>query len=174
MNTTGPYWWQVNIGPCNGLVPPSNKPQPQPVLIQIYSPHGIARPQWVNSLWHSGIVTPYGDRDLSQHWLKKWLVAWLHQAITRTYVDLSSSDIHIMAISQEMPQPSFTKIRFKITFLKFHPNFPEANVLISRLLMTWQHKKPSNGSWCIGIKGEMSGTVCVTFTWDIYIYMSCL
>ena len=29
----------------------------------------------------------------------------------------------------------------------------------------------SNGSWCIGIKGEMSGTVCVTFTWDIYIYI---
>ena len=28
----------------------------------------------------------------------------------------------------------------------------------------------SNGSWCIGIKGEMSGTVCVTFTWEIYIY----
>ena len=34
--------------------------------------------------------------------------------------------------------------------------------------------RTSNGSWCIGIKGEMSGTVCVTFTWDIYIYMSCL
>ena len=31
-------------------------------------------------------------------------------------------------------------------------------------------KETSNGSWCIGIKGEMSGTVCVTFTWDIYIY----
>ena len=29
----------------------------------------------------------------------------------------------------------------------------------------------SNGSWCIGIKGEMSGTVCVTFTRDIYIYI---
>ena len=41
----------------------------------------------------------------------------------------------------------------------------------------WRHcneKMTSNGSWCIGIKGEMSGTVCVTFTWDIYIYMSCL
>ena len=37
-----------------------------------------------------------------------------------------------------------------------------------------QKRKTSNGSWCIGIKGEMSGTVCVTFTWDIYIYMSCL
>ena len=38
----------------------------------------------------------------------------------------------------------------------------------------WQHvitKATSNGSWCIGIKGEMSGTVCVTFTWDIYIYI---
>ena len=38
-----------------------------------------------------------------------------------------------------------------------------------------QKMKTSNGSWCMGIKGEMSGTVCVTFTWDmyIYIYMSC-
>ena len=29
----------------------------------------------------------------------------------------------------------------------------------------------SNMSWCMGIKGEMSGTVCVTFTWDMYIYI---
>ena len=29
----------------------------------------------------------------------------------------------------------------------------------------------SNGSWCMGIKGEMSGTVCVTFAWDMYIYI---
>ena len=30
----------------------------------------------------------------------------------------------------------------------------------------------SNGSWCIGIKGEMSGTVCVTFTWVcVYIWV---
>ena len=35
-----------------------------------------------------------------------------------------------------------------------------------------QSTPTSNGSWCIGIKGEMSGTVCVTFTWDIYIYMN--
>ena len=40
-------------------------------------------------------------------------------------------------------------------------------------LVTPNHQT-SNGSWCIGIKGEMSSTVCVTFTWDIYIYMSCL
>ena len=30
--------------------------------------------------------------------------------------------------------------------------------------------RTSNGSWCMGIKGEMSGTVCVTFTWYMYIY----
>ena len=36
----------------------------------------------------------------------------------------------------------------------------------------WTCKEaPSNGSWCMGIKGEMSGTVCVTFTWDMYIYI---
>ena len=28
----------------------------------------------------------------------------------------------------------------------------------------------SNWSWCMGIKGEMSGTVCVTFTWYMYVY----
>ena len=49
-----------------------------------------------------------------------------------------------------------------------------------KTLVIWAHDPnelnvwTSNGSWCIGIKGEMSGTVCVTFTWDIYIYMSCL
>ena len=43
------------------------------------------------------------------------------------------SDIHIRAISQEMPQPSVTKIRLKITYLKFHSNFPGANELIENL-----------------------------------------
>ena len=33
-----------------------------------------------------------------------------------------------------------------------------------------QQQVTSNGSWCMGIKGEMSGTVCVTFTWYMYIY----
>ena len=32
------------------------------------------------------------------------------------------------------------------------------------------NRKTSNGSWCMGNKGEMSGTVCVAFTWDMYIY----
>ena len=35
MNTTGPYWWLVNIGSGNGLVSSGNKPIPEPVLTKI-------------------------------------------------------------------------------------------------------------------------------------------
>ena len=86
----------------------------------------------LDELTHWGLVTPYGDRDLGQHWLRKWLVAWRHQAITWTNVDWSSvksSGIHIRSISQEMPQPSITKICLKIRYLKYHSNFPGTNEL---------------------------------------------
>ena len=91
--------------------------------IQISAPEGLT---------HCGLVTPYGYRDLGQHWLRQWLVAWGYQAITWTYVDFSwlkSSDIHIRAISQEMPQPSITNVHLKITYLKFYWNSPGANEL---------------------------------------------
>ena len=77
-------------------------------------------------------MTPYGDRNWGQHWLKQWLVAWRHQAITWTNVDWSSvksNDIHIRVISQEMPQPSITRICF--TYLKFDSNVPGANAFFS-------------------------------------------
>ena len=37
-----------------------------------------------------GLMMLYGDIDWSQHWLRWWLVAWWHRAITLTNVDLSS------------------------------------------------------------------------------------
>ena len=49
----------------------------------------------------------------------------------------SPSDIHSRAISQEMPQPSITKIRLKITYLTFHSHFPGANAL-----------SQYHGCWC--------------------------
>ena len=58
--------------------------------------------------------------------------AWWHQAITWTNVDLSSvrsSDIHLRASSQEIPQPSITKINWKIKYLKCHSNFSGVNEL---------------------------------------------
>ena len=61
------------------------------------------QPSW--SLTHCGLVTPYGDTYLGQHWLRLWLVAWWHQAITWTNIDLSSErpgDIHLRSIWQEI------------------------------------------------------------------------
>ena len=46
MNFRRPPWWLVNIGSGNGLVPPGNKPLPEPLLTQVY---GITRPQCLMS-----------------------------------------------------------------------------------------------------------------------------
>ena len=81
-------------------------------------------------LTHCGLVTLYGDINLGQHWLREWLVAWWHQAITWTNVHLSSirsSAIHLTAILQEIPQPSGTELSLIITYLKFCSNLPGAN-----------------------------------------------
>ena len=52
---------------------------------------------------HCGLMMPYADIDLGQHWLRWWLFAWRHRVITRTNVELASvrsSDIHLRVISQ--------------------------------------------------------------------------
>ena len=65
----------------------------------------FARSNWsliMKELTLLGPVTPFGDIDLGQHWLRLWLAAWWHQAITWTNVDLSSvrsCGIHLRAIS---------------------------------------------------------------------------
>ena len=67
-------------------------------------------------------MKPCGNWDLGQHWLRLWLVAWRHQAITWTNVELlwvRSIGIHLSSIKQEILQPSITEISWKITFLKF-------------------------------------------------------
>ena len=61
----------------------------------------ISQGQMRYPLTHWGLVMPHGDRELSQLWLRQWLVAWRHQAITWTNVNLSSvtfSDIHLRAL----------------------------------------------------------------------------
>ena len=55
-----------------------------------------------------------------------------------------------------------------ITLVTNHPYYCPSTCCGS--LRTWYIYHTSNGSWCMGIKGEMSGTVCVTFTWYMYIY----
>ena len=55
---------------------------------------------------------------------------------------MKSSDIHIRAISQEMPHPSIIKIRLKSTYLKFHSNFPGAKELTSFSCDIWRPLLP--------------------------------
>ena len=49
---TWPHWWYVNIGSGKGLVLPSNKLLPEPMLTHSMSPFRITRPQWVNYIQH--------------------------------------------------------------------------------------------------------------------------
>ena len=42
-----------------------------------------------NGLTCYGLLTPYGEINLGQHWLAQWLVACLHQAISWSLIDLS-------------------------------------------------------------------------------------
>ena len=77
-------------------------------------------------------MTPYGDIDLGQHWLRWWLDAWRYQTITWTNVDLSSVRsciIHLRTLSKEALKVPISKASLKIEFLKLHPNLPGANEL---------------------------------------------
>ena len=62
------------------------------------------------------------------------LTAPCHYLNNVDWSSVKSSDIRIRAISQQMPQPSITKICLKITCLKFHSNFPRPNELIYRVV----------------------------------------
>ena len=92
-----------------------------------------------------GLVTPYGDSDLGKHWLRQWLVAWRHQAITWTHVDLSSEGfcgILQRTVSQELLKVSIQDMSLKKTFWKLFSNLPEANEL--------NHRQQVHGTWkCI-------------------------
>ena len=96
---------------------------------------GLSQPtQWLkfcsqtkSGLTHWGIMTHYGDIDLGQHWPRLRLVVSRQKSITWTNIDLlsvRSSDIPLRAISQEIPQPSTTKISLKITYQTFYSNLP--------------------------------------------------
>ena len=73
---------------------------------------------------HYGLVTPYDHIDLAQHWFRKWLVAWRHQAITWTNGDSSLvcfCGIHPRAISQQVPKLLFLTICVNIINSKLQP-----------------------------------------------------
>ena len=61
-------------------------------------------------------MIPHGNTNMGQHWLRQWLVAWWHKAITWANVDVSSvgfSNIHLVSISQHIHQQLIPKIDLK-------------------------------------------------------------
>ena len=81
----------------------------------------IWREIWVNTGSSNGLL-PDGTKPLPEP------IDWL------TNVDWSSvksSDNHLRAISQKLPQPSISKISLKITYVKFNSNLPGDNDYLS-------------------------------------------
>ena len=76
-------------------------------------------------LTHCGLVALYSDINLGQHyWLREWLGAIRHHAITWTNVDISSvgsCTIHLKGIVPERVRKLITTTHLKITLLKSKP-----------------------------------------------------
>ena len=73
MNISWLYWWSVNIGSGNGLVPSGNKPLPEPILTQIS-----------DTIW--------------RHW--QW-VNLIMLGLFQCYVTLVAADIHYLLFVAE-------------------------------------------------------------------------
>ena len=113
---------------------------------------------------HCGLWTPYGDRYLGQHWLREWLVARRHQAITWTNVDLSSvrsCSIHRKALSWEDLKIAINKTRLKITFLESYSDLPGANELTYEL-----HYDSERG--CCACSPILCLSHAVTMKWNAF------
>ena len=80
-------------------------------------------------LIHYYLVLLYGDIAQGQHWLRWWLVAWRHQAITWTNVVFSLvmiSGVYLRVISQQLSQGTvvynkFENILFKLSVTSTSP-----------------------------------------------------
>ena len=108
-------------------------------ITTIFKKMGLKKP-FTGWPFHSGLswclLTSYGDVDLGHHWLKQWFVAWLHQGITWTNVDMWDSVAFTMGlfyqhgltlitayISNHMPNKEWNEIAYlqtaTVALLKF-------------------------------------------------------
>ena len=71
------------------------------------SPSADCQAKWLSGqlLTHCGLAPPYGNKELGQYELMYWLVAWRHQTIARTNVDLSI----IRELKRQPPVDNFTR-----------------------------------------------------------------
>ena len=83
---------------------------------------------------------PYDGRDLDQHWFWQWLIAWWHQAITWTNVNLPSEvfcGIHLRASSQ-VHMNLINNMYSEITILKLLPDLPGG---ANKVTLKWHENK---------------------------------
>ena len=122
------------------------------------SPYGVTRPQWVNELllescW--GTYYSYGNDDKDNDSIRSQFCTchdgWAVVICTKLWSDWV--------------------VRIQIKARRIFTRFQQwAQTLFVKWFAGPTNEETSNGSWCMGIKGEMSGAVCVTFTWYMYIY----
>ena len=84
----------------------------------------------VNSLWPSDTIWRQRSGSTLAQVMACCLTAPSHYLNQCWLIISEIQDIHIGELSQEMPQPSITKMCLKITCLRIHSNFPGANELI--------------------------------------------
>ena len=75
---------------------------------------------------------------------------------------MRSSDIHLRASSQEIPQPSITEIICKINYLKFHSNFPGANELTTTVPVPLSRPSPYILTSVVGTQSAYPSLAAVT------------
>ena len=95
------------------------------------------------SLSHCGLVIPYGNIYLGQHSLRQWLVAWWHQTINWTNVDLSLNmlrGICLRAMSQEVLIKLICLSVFKDNTFKITAISPRRSMKLWYILRIYQWK----------------------------------
>ena len=120
--------------------------------------HSCLYPGWGQiPLWHAILLSVEIHENMPECWGKLNIMGWILVPSLHFYAALVWIPIlviwHIKSYKIVLSR-QWLFLFYLISYHKLH-----------------QYVITSNGSWCIGIKGEMSGTVCVTFTWDIYIYI---
>ena len=81
---------------------------------------------------HCELVTQLSKINLGQHWHKKWLAAWRHQAITWTNVDLSSEGRQeVTFTSDTLSINYYNDIKIYINWNEWSPKRSRCNVCCS-------------------------------------------
>ena len=88
-----------------------------------------------NSFWPSDATWRPGSGSTLGQVMACCLTALIHYLKSWTNIDFSSvrfNDVHLTAISQDIPQPSITEFSLKITYGNFHSNLPGDNELMCK------------------------------------------